>query len=461
LRSRGSCDAVERVRAGFTGLVAALGALLPSRPALSAPALQGIGEASFGYTDNIESSPSTPIPGTSPKVGGEFLLLRAGAVLASASPRVVQRLTYNYTYDLFLQETSASTASNQLEYHGFFDLSPRSSLVLGGNVVQSNQYSALTLSPPGAGAVNATPAGSGAFLSATVDELLSFDVARSLRAYEGLAATEQTPIFGTVAPSTFEPTARIGLERAFRADALGAEGRGEYSLVEGSIDPDGAPLGLQEQIIGSAVGVWRHDWGRDFTSRAEAGGLRVQRLNTGRGLWAPTGRASLAYVRPMGDAELDYGHTITLNPLLGETLLVDEVRLRGALPLTHDARFSISASSGYQRAQILDADLERAATVEVILVDAGVGWQATESLLLGLRYQYIGQVSDVRVPPLPYTFAKNSIMLGAAFRFPPDREMPGPYRAPRRVDRSDELRGAGTPEPDNAASPTGPPGAGT
>ena len=73
--------------------------------------------------------------------------------------------------------------------------------------------------------------------------------------------------------------------------------------------------------------MWRHDWGRSFASRVEAGALRVQTLNSGHGFWAPTGRAALAYVTEFGDAEATYAHTVTTNPLLGQTLLIDEVVL--------------------------------------------------------------------------------------------------------------------------------------
>jgi hypothetical protein len=49
-------------------------------------------------------------------------------------------------------------------------------------------------------------------------------------------------------------------------------------------------------------------------------------------------------------------------------------------------------------------------------------------------------MSDVQVPPLPLSFVRNSVMATVAFRFPPEREMPREYRAPRRVDGADEIR---------------------
>jgi hypothetical protein len=409
------------------------------------PKLQGVGETSIGYTDNIQSAPDVPIPGGTPKSAGAFLVLSPGVVLASATESAIHRLSYQYTYDLFFQKTNASTSSNRLDYRAFFDLTPRLGLVLGAAAVQSNQYAAIILAPPGAGAVNASPPGSGAFLSATGDEMLSYDLGPGWRGYEGASVSEQTPLFDTVAPRTFAPGGRVGVERSFQADAFGVEGRTEYSVVEGSLRPDGSPLGTQRQLIVTGLGRWRRDIGRAFASRLEAGALRVERLNTHRGFWEPTGTAALAYVTEVGEAELAYAHTVTTNLLLGQTLLVDEVRLRGAVPLTKKGEVLVAASSGYQRGRLLDENASLAAHVNSLLADVGIGWHVTESLLLGIRYQHFEQMSDTRIPPLPLSFVRNSVMLGATVKFPPEIEMPRAYRAPRRVDRTDEIRDAVEP----------------
>jgi hypothetical protein len=426
-------------------VAASLSALLHSRPARAVPKVQGVAETTVGYTDNAQSAPDVPLPGGTARSGGAFVLLSPGVVAALASERSVQRLKYTYTFDLFLQTPSISTSSNRLEYAGFFDLAPRLGLVVGAAAVQSNLESSVLLTPPGAGAVNALPPGSGAFLAATADEVMSVDLAPGWRAYEGAAVTEQAPLFDTVAPRTFAPGARAGAERAFQRDAFGVEGRADYSVVENSLAPDGTALGPQRQFIGTALGLWRHDWGRVLTSRVEGGGLRVQRLDAGRGLWELVGDAVLAYATEIGDAALAGGRSVTTNPLLGQTLLVDQVSLRGAVPLTKTGALLVAVSSGYQHGRILDANAEPAARVDALLLDVGIGWQVTASILVGLRYQFIEQISDTRTPPLPLSFVRNSIMAGATVRFPSDTDMPRAYRAPQRVDRSDEIREAVEP----------------
>lgn len=425
---------------------------------MAGPKFQVVGDVSVGYTDNIQGAPDHPIPGQLPKEAGAFALMSPGVVMAFASPATVQRLSYTYLYSLFFSRTSASSSSNQLDYHGFFDLNPRTSLVVGTTAVQSNTYSSVLFAPPAAGAVNALPPGGGSFLAASGNEILSSDVARDWRAWESASMTMQTPIFGTIAPETLQPTGRLGVERAFLWDAAGLEARVDYTVIRNSILPDGTPAGLLQQLVAGGVGQWRRDWGRYFTSRVEAGPLRLQRLRTDTGFWFPHILAVVAYATAVGDAQLTYGHTMTTNPLLGQSLLVDEVRARGALPLTKKGELLLAGSLGYQNGRLLDAESNLAANVDSILADAALGWQALPELLVGVRYQHIQQISDVRTPPLPVSFVRNAIMLGATVKLPPESDMPHAYRAPLRVDRTDEIRDAvepatpGMQQPNSGAS---------
>jgi hypothetical protein len=138
-----------------------------------------------------------------------------------------------------------------------------------------------------------------------------------------------------------------------------------------------------------------------------------------------------------------------MNPVLGQTLLVDEVRLRGGLPLTKDGKFSVATTLAYQKGRLVDEDADLEADVDVLVADVGLGWQATRNLALGLRYQHIQQRSDTSLPGLPLRFVQNGVMAGAVFKLPPDAEMPRSYRAPRRVDGSDEIRDTVRPDSDD------------
>lgn len=438
----------RRAPTGPAALVLLLNLLGVSRAA-AAPHWQAVGESSLGYTDNAQASPRAADLHTK----SAFWMLSPGLTLALVAPRNLQRLSYRYEYDFYFNSSASSSSANRLDYRGFFELSRRMTLVLGGRATQSDRFSSVAFAAPAAGTVGALPVGTGSYLDVAGDQALSFDVAEGWRAWQSASAIAETPLFETKAPTTLGAGLRAGLERSFLADAVGVEGRGDYTTVSGSVTVDGSPAEVQQQLTGGGVARWRHDWGRYLSSSAEAGALRVERLNTGKGLWTPIGAAALFYATETGDAQLAYSHALTTNPLLGQSLIVDEVRLRGALPLTEKGELLVSGSCGYQRGRLLDERAELATKVQVILGDLSLAWQATKLLGLGVRYEHIQQKSGSDTPPLPVSFVQNNVLIGAALKFPPERDMPRPYRAPRRVDRSDELREGLQPAAEGPRSP--------
>jgi hypothetical protein len=415
--------------------------LLPALQAGAAPLkLQGIGEASVGFTDNVRTTPNNPALPGEPRSSSVFMVLSPGGVVAHEAPRAIQRLAYRFEYDVYFGESSASAASNRLDYRGFFDVAPRLALVLGAAATQSDRFSSIAFAAPGSGVTGVLPAGSGSFLQASADEMTSFDVNPRWRIWQGVGVVGDTPLFGDEGPRTLVLAGRTGVEHRFTLDAVGVEARGDYSVVKDGVASDGRPAGTQRQVVAGGVAQWRHDWGPDFTSSAEAGAVRLERLDSGRGFWSPVGAATLAYTQEFGDAQLTYSHGVTTNPLVGQSLVVDDVRLRGALPLLPKNELAVAASAGYQHGRLIDEDATLAARVNVVLIDVSLAWQATELIELGARYQHVRQMSDAEVPPLPLSFVQNNVLLGAVVTFPPERDMPRPYRAPRRVDRSDEIR---------------------
>jgi hypothetical protein len=402
--------------------------------------LQASADAVLGYTDNGRSSPAQPPPGVAEKASDEFLVLSPGALLAIRSESALHRLGYTYTASLFYHDVSASSSSHRLEYRGFFDLSPRATLVLGSSLSQTKPYAASTVVPASSSELGATLPSTDNFVVVTADELTRLRLARDWNGWQGFSAGMGTPLHAAAGPRTVELSASAGVERVFRADALGTEARATGSSVSNGVRPDGTPSGEMRQLVAGGVGLWRHDFGRDFASRAEAGAVRIQRLTSRRGFWHPIGSAALGYAVQQGQAELSYAHRVATSVLIGQSLLADEVLLRGGLPITPKSEVVIGGSIGYQHGRLIDEDATLAARIDVFLADVALGWQALPNLGASLRYQHIDQRSDASAPPLPLSYVKNTVMLGVALRFPPDSQMPRPYREPRRVDESDASR---------------------
>jgi hypothetical protein len=417
-------------------------ALLPAL-ASARTKLQGVVDGSVAVTDNASSSPDEPPPGVPPKEADVYGIITPGLVLASVQPWVLHRLTYSYSTSLYVLHPEANAYSNRLEYLGRYDTSPRSDLTLGAFVMQAHHHTQSNLVAASATAINAAFPGTGAFLATGIEESFGYSLSPEwdVRQSSGLAL--QTPIrSGTGAPTSYELTNAASIERTFLADAVGMEGSTRYSLITNARNLDGTPADDQAHLINQLVGLWRHDYGRYVTSRIDAGVVQLVQITRDNTFWHPAGGAALAYVTEDGEAELAYSHGVRASLFLGQTFLVDEVRLRGAIPLDDDSDVVLSASSGYQSSRIFDENGEPAAEVDLVIVDAAIAWLVTDHVALSARYQHIQQQSDADVVTLPLSFVRNNAMVGARFEYPPDREMPRAYRAPRRVDRADEVQEA-------------------
>src|SRR6187551_2052795 len=137
------------------GLALAVFALSASaaREAGAAPHWQAVGESSLGYTDNAQAAPRA----AELHAKSAFWMLSPGLTLALASPRQLQRISYRYEYDFYFNSAASSSSANRLDYRGFFELSPRVTLVLGARASQSDRFNSVAFAAPGAGAVGAVP----------------------------------------------------------------------------------------------------------------------------------------------------------------------------------------------------------------------------------------------------------------------------------------------------------------
>lgn len=402
--------------------------------------LQVVGTAGVAYTDNIHSSPATPMPGVPAPQAGTYAVLSPGLVLATEQPNFLQRLSYTYSADLFFAASGSNTYSNRLEWNGFVVTSPTTSLSLSAAAAQSSYDAANRQTSSATTAVAAALPGTGSFVDATTGEEFAAEVSPAWTLMQGTHLELGTPLGSAApAPTGFAADEHVGGERAWEHDAAGIDFRAGYSVVSNAVNADGTSTGTLHQLTNAMVLTWRHDFGRYFSSRAEAGEEVVLQLTRHSQLWTPTGLLMVGYAREEGSAYLSYTRTAALNALLGQTLLVDEVRLSGALPLDRRAHWVVATSTGYQHGRLIEATGDLATHVNVLLADVALSWQALDQLTLSARYQYFDQRSGAARPPLPLSFVRNTVMLTATLEIPRSKDMPRAYRAPRRVDKSDRI----------------------
>lgn len=454
---RGETDSVSlRDRRRLFTTAALLGAALAVRapPARAVDKLQVVGQGSLGWTDNVHSVPDEPVADLPPKSADVFAILSPSLILARLTPSDNQRLSYTFAANLFLDQYEATSFSNRLEWLGHFTTSERTELLLGAGITQDQPYTSPTLADAATQTLRATLPTTDSYVLVRADEVFTVEPGRFWRLWQGAAAGLQTPVDPDLVgdlPTTYELGGRLGAERTIgHDDAVGVEVRSRYTLINDAVGEGGVVLGDLAQVINEYVGIWRHDWSRYVSSRLEAGAVHVIPIARDGELLQPAGAASLGYFRDEGRVELGYTHTVRTNMILGQLILVDEVALRGTIPVDEDDKVWLSSSVGYQKGRLIGPDGELETEVDVILGDVGAVWSITDHVGVGLRYQHINQRSDTDVPPLPLSYDRNTVMGTVTLRWPPDDEMPRRYREPSRVDQRDELL---ADEPDQAPIP--------
>jgi hypothetical protein len=343
--------------------------------------------------------------------------------------------------NLYWENSSADQFSNRLEWRGFMELSPRLSLLATASATQSHHNAEGTALSSAQTALTAAIPGTGAYVLAAADETLTYALSQDWTLLEGLGGGAQVPVFDSTGAKTYQGSARLRLERLWEFDAGGLETRARYVAYRGGAVTRTGAGGNQAQLINELVGTWRHDWSYDWASRAEAGVAHVELITRNHEFWQPVGLLGISYFQDDGEAELTYRHGITTSVFLGLTYVSDELRLHGSIPLDKHDRVYIAASAGYQRSRILDAEGDLATHLKLALGDVAVGYRILNELELSLRYQHVEQISDADLPPLPLTFARNTVLATATLSYPAERDMPRTYREPQRVDQSDAVGG--------------------
>ena len=261
------CDRGHGCQRRVASLVA-LAALLAATPLHARGQIQGVFEGSTGFTDNVQSTPEDPPPGVPSPRSDLFGVLSPGVVYAIDSPSQLHRFAYTYSLNLFFRDSDATSSTNRLEYTSVFETSAHSQLVLGASAMQAHQHTSGTMMSSANTLTGSAIPGTGAFLGASAEEAFTLEIEHDWRATQGTGFAMYVPIRRDLdAPSTYAPSARLGLERLFEWNAIGVEARAEYAFVADAVGARGEPLGDQEQVVGTGLGRWRHDWSMWFSSR--------------------------------------------------------------------------------------------------------------------------------------------------------------------------------------------------
>jgi hypothetical protein len=158
----------------------------------------------------------------------------------------------------------------------------------------------------------------------------------------------------------------------------------------------------------------------------------------------PTGGATLDYKIERGTAAASYTHGANLNPYLRQTLISDDVVLRGGLPIG-GTRWVITGAIGYQHAKtILSQADATTTTLDVFSIDADFAYQISPTMDLGIRYQFADQEGDSELAP---DLVRNALSVTFVMRYPDQTRTVLPFKQPLRMLRDPTLGDGSRPRP--------------
>jgi hypothetical protein len=410
--------------------------------------LQVLGGVAAGWTDNILNAPTQVVALQLGRQSDFFFQIAPGAALASATPRLLQRLAYTFSADLFVRHSEANSFTNTLDWSGFVAASPTVDILL---TLQSQQgrLNTFNLQAPSAGG-QVVPALTGAtstnFFSQTVSEAITWTPRAQWRAVETGFFRAFIPTDRGQLPNTYNFIAELGADRIFTRDSIGFLARADYVDFAAVRDPNTnvVTASEQQQIITAAVARWRRDWSPAWSTEGALGVVEAMNATDGSGrAWQPSVLAAARWFRDQANAELRYAHDAVPNPLAGTSFAYDEVALTGAAPLGSRSHLFVGATAAYLHVRQISAAAGLTdTTASIVQCDVTLGWQPRPEFDLYARYSLFDQFGS---PPIDMTtqaalpsILRNTVLIGINVVYPAVAAARVPTRQGTRVDRTDQ-----------------------
>jgi hypothetical protein len=415
----------------------ALAIVLVASSALANYAFQGTLTVSGGYTTNAAgatgNTPGTPADG--------LFLINPGVIFSSALPRAIQRISYNFLTQLYIEHPQLDSITNRVEYLGLFLPSPTTELQLSAYVLQSQ----LNVVNAEVNAGQVTRAGSEPFFGTGLTELFTWNLSQNLHLTQGAGFVSFIPTLTGLSP-TYTGSLSVGVTRTWRRDSFAGnlqlgyfyygETRGPAPNANGTVDPDSVLAPVRQQINGQFLFEWRHDFQHFWTIRLATGVTTVFGITDDTQLWQPAGAAGVNYTHPKFQAELLYTRGIVPNPVVSHTFVNDTVSLHGTVPFGEKSHMALTGGGSFAHYQ--EADFGVTGTqVNVVFVDASLNYVPRDWLTIFVRYIYQNQLAEEQseIPNLE----RHQVLLGLTLIYPPQGAVVVPSGPPIRVDRSDAV----------------------
>lgn len=457
----------------FAALYVASTVVSLTAPAVAKVEVRTIGRVSTAVTSNVDASPVARADG--------YTEIEPSLLLATATARFVNQLQLSLAGSLFYDNFEAnSTLSGRLDWIGLWEASESIRVRLGssGSVGRQSLLSTGASAGSAGGVALATPSGSEWFASASLSEGLDWELAPDWTFDQDFGFDFFAP-FTSLQPTTVEGRLGLGVARGWDLTQIGLRASQAASVSTAYTEVTQGLGGLVQtdlprlvQLTTRGVATLGQRLAEAWSMELSAGVLRVAdaefQLDQ---IITPTGTFALRYAEDGYEGEATLDHTARQSLFIGQSLLVQELRLRARMPLLfldRPARWFAEGTLGYEHGQRIDF-AEQAITgdhIHSLLIDIGGIWRQNDSLEWTLRYQFTQQWVDEFDPttgqgiPNVLSFDRHLIIVACRYGYPPERVRTRLPTERTRVGR-DEWRQFFNPEapptPRNEPAPTNTP----
>lgn len=395
--------------------------------------LHVVGDAQIAWTDNLFSA----APGTD-RESDAYLDIRPGAILMAETPRSVHELTYTFDASIYAVHNEAWSIMQRLGWRGFFATSPRTELNTDVSASAGDSTSLTTQAGAGLGVV---PSGQVHVTQASAGENFAYQASPKLRLLEGATVRYDKTEQNASASTGIDLSARLGLERTWKRDALTVSVAPTYL----QLTRPGAGVDIEDDQLNLHVdAIWRRDLTRLWTGSLDAGATAVLPTTAGgRSTVQPTFGGQVAYFPDWGSATFQAHRAVLPNLFIAQNTLTDSASASCWLPLPWlranpmEPRLTVQATLGGARVQLIDGTQgEILSGFSQVLGDVAVAWNLRQAAALTLRYQFIHQGVDGTSTADVHGFNRSTVMLTFSGRWPERLAATVPVRQTLRVDRA-------------------------
>lgn len=404
-----------------------------------------VGQAQAAWTDNLFSVPEERDPGSTlpPYEGDLYYQLRPGALVAYETPRTVHHLSYDIEANLYTEHTEAWSLQHIAGWRGFFLTSPRSELGASAQFSTGELNALSTRSAASDGMVPVVPAGGSTFVSIDVGENLNYTATRDVRLTQGLRARRfmTTDALETESDG-IEIGGNLGADRGWQYSAASIQVSTSFVTLERVAAM--APIESNDQVNASTILSWRRDFGVRWSALLDAGVTGIIPLDEGDQLVIqPTIGGQVGYFPNWGSAGLSIRRSVAPNLYLAQNTITDSAVANAWLPLPwlasdpHQPKLSAQGTFGASRTRLIDTstgDIESG--FDVYAGDVALNYVPRDGVTVAVRFQHLRQVADESAAMEVLGYARNTIMVSVAGRFPDRLAAEVPMRSSLRVDRS-------------------------